>query len=139
METERKKNALEDILSKLMLKMHKNEAIDYAWDYFYKAPYTWKGHSSKLNIKTTLEIYYKILPTDTLYEEGTILHYTHTGSIYGTSTDKDENGIPYGEQPIFYYGSFEIDNYNFELCFDTLTKGRIEFVPKKEAAFNNYI
>lgn len=117
----------ENILAKLMLKMTKRQANGFAWDYFYKAPYCWNGHSSELNLKTRLEIYYEEDGNE--YPEGTILHYRDDGTIYGTSTDKDKDGIELGEQPIYYYGSFEIDNFNFELCFDRLKEGRILFVP----------
>jgi len=122
------------IISNLFLKMYPNDAIRFAWDYFYKAPYRWNGHSSKLNLKTRLGIYYEEDGNE--YPEGTILHYTDEDTIYGTSTDKDKDGIELGEQPIFYYGSFEIDNFNFELCFDTLKEGRIEFIPRKDASFD---
>ena len=33
-------------------------------------------------------------------------------------------------------GYFEIENHDFELSFDALQIGKIQFVPKKEAAFD---
>ena len=141
----------ERILSELMLKMNKSDAIGFAWEYFYMSPYTWKGNSSNLNIKTI---------TETCQENGKaiVLHYTHAltkrevinrdatnrevtnrdainpikGELYCKSTDKDEFGNEVGEEPIFYYGRFDIDKNNFELSFDRLKEGFIEFEPKKE-------
>jgi hypothetical protein len=125
----------ERILSKLMLKMDKRIAINVAWEYFNQSPYMWKGHSSKLNIKTTVRTYDE---EDGQYPVGTILHYIQDGkTVYCKSTDINELGIEVGEQPIFYYGSFEIDNHNFELCFDRLKEGVIEFKPKQEASYYN--
>jgi hypothetical protein len=132
---EKRAIALEHLLAKKMLSMDRREAIDVAWEYYFSAPFTWYGHSSKLNIKTELEILHDDING---FTEGTILHYTHNRDIYGTSTDLDEFGIPYGEQPIFYMGCFEINNHDFELSFEALEIGEIQFIPKKEAAFNTY-
>ena len=129
-----KASSSERLLSTLMLNMHKSEAIGVAWHFFYKAPYMWKGHSSKLNIKTRLENYYE---DDGKFPIDTVLHYTQDGKIYCKSTDKDKDGNEYGEQPIFYWGEFEIDNHDFELCFDRLKEGVIEFKPKQEASYYN--
>ena len=127
----------ERILSELMLKMNKRDAIGLAWEYFYMSPYTWKGNSSKLNITTIPE---------SCKENGKqiVLHYTHAannpynpikGELYCKSTDKDEFGNEVGEQPIFYYGRFEIDKNNFELSFERLKEGFIEFEPKNDASY----
>ena len=135
----------ERILSKLMLKMDKRIAINVAWEYFNQSPYMWNGHSSKLNIKTTVRTYDE---EDGQYPVGTVVHYIQDGktaycktayckTVYCKSTDINELGIEVGEQPIFYYGSFEINNHNFELCFDRLKEGFIEFKPKQDASYYN--
>jgi hypothetical protein len=123
--------ALERVLAKQMLKMHPSEANGCAWEYFNSAPFKWYGHSSKINKKTEI-----FVSTDLInfgYPRGTILHFTKDNTIYGTSTDFDENENIYGEKPIFYTGYFEINNHDFELSFDALEIGEIQFVPKKEA------
>ena len=133
----------ERILSKLMLKMDKKMAISVAWEYFYMSPYMWKGYSSKLNIRTRVGTYQEDSPVPIgLYETvgqvgpiGTVIHYTHQNTVYCKSTDINELGTEFGEQPIFYYGSFEINNHDFELCFDRLKEGFIEFKPKQEASY----
>lgn len=118
----------ERILSELMLKMDKQEANAVAWEYFYKCPYTWNGNSAKLNIKTSPQFHEENGKT-------IVIHYTSKGELYCKSTDKDEHGNDVGEQPIFYYGRFEIDNHYFELSYERLKDGFIEFEPKKEASF----
>jgi hypothetical protein len=128
-----KQVALERVLAKQMLKMHPSEALDCALDYYYSAPFKWHGHSSKINKKTEIFVCDNLINFG--YPPNTILHFTNENTIYGSSTDKDENGITYGEEPIYYFGNFEIDNHDFELSFDELKNGKIQFVPKKEAAF----
>jgi hypothetical protein len=130
---EKKAIALERLLTELMLNMHPDDAIGIAWEYHNTHPFKWYGDSSKLNIYTELENCYD--GDGSGYPEGTILHYTHDRQIYGTSKDLDPSGKPYGEQPMFYMGYFEIDNHDFELSFLALQFGKIQFVPKKEAGF----
>jgi hypothetical protein len=122
--------ALKYTLSKKMLTMDTAEAIKYAWNYFYRAPFKWYGHSSKLNIKTEVFTCSELFNFG--YPSGTILHFTQENTIYGKSTDINENGKPYGNNPIYYWGNFEINNYDFELSFDALKIGEIQFIPKKE-------
>ena len=126
-----KEIALERVLAKQMLKMHPSEATECAWEYFQAAPFKWYGDSSKLNIKT--EVFKCCTLINFGYPLGTILHFTKANTIYGTSNDVDGNGIKYGEQPIFYTGHFDINNQDFELSFDALEIGEIQFVPKKKA------
>jgi len=126
---------MERILAKKMLAMHPSEAIDAAWAYFYYEPFTWHGDSRRLNIKTELEILHEDING---FVADTVVHRRHDGTIYCTSTDLDEYGIPYGEDPLFYIGDFEINNHDFELNFDALEIGEIQFIPKKEAAYNTY-
>ena len=131
---EKKVCVLERLLAEQMLKIHPNDAIGIAWEYHSSVPFKWYGDSSKLNIYTEIEI---CCDGDRSgYPEGTILHYTHDRQIYGTSKDLDKDGKPYGEHPMFYMGNFEIENHDFELSFDALQNGKIQFVPKKEAAFD---
>ena len=129
-----KQIALERILAKQMLKMHPSEALGCAWEYFYAAPFKWRGRSCLLNLKTEM-----FTCTDLInfgYPRGTILHFTKENTIYGKSMDVDENENPYGERPIFYIGNFEINNHDFELSYEDLKKGKINFIPKKRAAFD---
>jgi hypothetical protein len=126
-----KADILERLLATEMMKMHPNEAIGYAWEYFNSCPFTWYGHSSYLNQRTMIQI----CGDETIgYPIGTVLHLTHDGDIYGTSESIDENGNIFGENPIFYYGHFEIDNHKFNLLFEELKNGKILFVPKPEAS-----
>ena len=123
---------LERLLAREMLKMTPHEAHGYAWHYFYAQPFTWYGNSSYLNLCTNIEIcqannWYG-------YPEGTILHLTHNGAIYGTSESRKENGDLFGAKPIFYNADFEIDNQDFELSYDQLHEGRIRFTPRIEAS-----
>jgi hypothetical protein len=123
---------LERLLARAMLQMHPNEATGYAWQYLYDNPFTWYGNSDNLNKRTTVQV----CESENWfgYPEGTILHLTHTGEVYGTSESIQENGDLFGEEPIFYYADFEIDNHDFELSFDQLREGKILFVPKIEAS-----
>ena len=123
---------LERLLARAMLNMSPMERDGYAWQYLYANPFIWHGNSSCLNLRTTIQIcqaknWYG-------YPEGTILHLTHNGSVYGTSETIQDNGDLIGEEPIFYNADFEIDNHNFELSYDELQEGRIRFIPKKEAS-----
>ena len=125
---------LESKLANVMLKMSKLDAIRYAWEYFNIEPYTWYGHSSKLNKKTIIHLCFH---EDGLgYSEGTILHMTENYDVYGTSEYRQENGDTFGSKPIFYYGNFKIDNHDFELSIEDLNHGKIIFKPKKEVAFD---
>jgi len=128
-----KEIALERILSRKMLEMPPPDAIKLAWEYFNISPFCWYGNSSKLNIKT--EIFTCCEWINFGYEIGTILHFTQENTIYGTSTDLDTNGRPYGKKPIFYVGFFKIVRCDFELSFDALEIGEIQFIPKKEMQF----
>jgi hypothetical protein len=122
---------LERMMTREMLKMHPDEAIRNAWEYFYSDPFPWYGNSFRLNRPTTV----RVCPANDTsgYPEGTILHFTHTGEIYGTSeTIMDDELL--GTEPVFYYGYFEIDNHDFELSFVELHNGRIMFTPKPEAS-----
>ena len=129
MDCYKKADTLERILAKKMLEMTPLEAEMCAWEYFYEAPFKWYGLSSCLNIKTEVFTCCKIINFG--YPCGTILHFTKENTIYGKSTDVDELGNCYGEQPIFYIGHFKINNHDFELSYDDLKKGEIKFIPKK--------
>ena len=59
---------------------------------------------------------------------GDPVHFNQQLDILGTIKDL-------GYYPIFYYGSFEIDNHDFELCFEELKNHKIVFKPKKECAY----
>jgi hypothetical protein len=119
------KNILESILAKKLLTMTKKDAENIAWEYFYNAPVCWSGHSSILNKRTIIHV----CGINESYPEGTILHYTQSYTFYGKSTDKDEFGRELGEEPIFYYGEFYIDD-NFQLSFEELKNEKIKFIPK---------
>jgi hypothetical protein len=122
---------LERMMAREMLKMHPRDAIANAWEYFNSDPFPWYGNSFHLNRPTTVMV---CPANDTSgYPEGTVLHFTHTWEIYGTSeTIKDDELL--GTEPVFYYGYFEIDNHDFELSFKELHNGRIMFTPKEEAS-----
>jgi hypothetical protein len=120
---------LEYILADELLKLSKQEAEDIAWAYFFKAPWSWHGCSSKLNIYTQVHICDE--NDESGYPKGTILHYTHTSTLYCTSNDTNEDDIPYGSNPIEYYGEFNITRQNFELYWPDLELLRkIKFIPK---------
>jgi hypothetical protein len=109
----------EAIIASKMLNMHMRQALTIAWEYFYKAPYKWKGNSSFVDKKTIVE-----------YNENMEwAHYKEDGTFYALCTDKDINGQEYGILPIYYDGEFEINKFDFEVCFKSLHLGKIIFKP----------
>ena len=128
---------LEQMMAREMLKMHPNDALACAWEYFDAEPFTWYGCSDKLNLRTTIEY----CDSDNWfgYPEGTVLHFTHIGEVYGTSETTNENGELFGIDPIVYYDHFLIDNHDFELSFEDLERGKILFIPKMQASAEYYI
>ena len=119
----------ESSVARQMLLMHPTDAIGAAWEYFYKTPWHWVGDSHLLNIKSTIDIYDDIYDynLDKEIENGTLLHFNQELYILGSVKDL-------GDHPIFYHGSFEINNHDFELCFKELNNDKIVFKPKKECA-----
>ena len=122
-------------LARKMLTMHPSEAIDAAWYYFQKRPWRWTGDSLLLNITSTIGNYddiYEYPNEKELANEGLVngdpVHFNQQLDILGTIK-------VLGHYPIFYYGSFEIDNHDFELCFEELKNHKIVFNPKKECAY----
>ena len=134
-QTEADTKTEEEILASKMLTMHPSEAIDAAWYYFQKRPWRWTGDSLLLNITSTIGNYddiYEYPNEKELANEGLVngdpVHFNQQLDILGTIKDL-------GHYPIFYYGSFEIDNHDFELCFEELKNHKIVFKPKKECAY----
>ena len=134
-QTEHDPQTEEEMLATKMLTMHPSEAIDAAWYYFQKRPWRWTGDSLLLNITSTIGNYddiYEYPNEKELANEGLVngdpVHFNQQLDILGTIKDL-------GHYPIFYYGSFEIDNHNFELCFEELKKHKIVFKPKKNCAY----
>jgi len=134
-QTEADTKTEEEILASKMLTMHPSEAIDAAWYYFQKRPWRWTGDSLLLNITSTIGNYddiYEYPNEKELANEGLVngdpVHFNQQLDILGTIKDL-------GYYPIFYYGSFEIDNHDFELCFEELKNHKIVFKPKKECAY----
>ena len=119
----------ETTLAIKMLSMHPNDALGEAWEYLYKNPWKWSGDSRLLNIKSTIDNYNDIYEytNDKGLVNGELVHFNHEMEILGTIKDL-------GHYPIYYHGSFEIENHDFELCFEELKNHKIVFKPKKECA-----